>query len=197
MNEKIRILIEKKLSDSETVHLFSLIRKELELLSKSEMNKKYSNLKLFCDWILHAKIDVSPAGSKMILEIHKTINLFKKQHTDKVIKEVSRVLLVPFKEQLKQFLEKRKLFANIIENHQKWIHFLQSLFSVLESTEVILKLKLEPDLERDPLKQGMWVKKISVIKSNLGNSMDKEIFCLKITTSDTTKIVIPLTSAII
>ncbi len=190
---KIKALLGKKvMSESDTVHLLSLIRKEIETLNKIEVAKQ-SDLKLFCDWALHKKIDKSPAGSQLVSLIHRTINLIKNENNEQVIQEISKTLLMPFRKQFKYFLEKNSFHTNIIDDCQKWKCFLKALFEVIESIPVILKSKHEEDLQADPIKVGMWVEEISVIRSNLENTYHEEIFCLQITTSDTTVIIIPLT----
>jgi len=139
IESKIRYLLNKNVrSESDDLYILSLIRKELESLEKNERSN-YSDLKLFCDWALHIRICRSFPGSQLVSEIHKTINLTKKQDTDQVIQKVSKTLLVPFKEQIKTFLEKKTLPINFIDDQQKWKSFLGNLFGILEITPLIIK----------------------------------------------------------
>lgn len=162
------------------------------LLNKENLNQ-YCDLKLFCDWILHNKIDKSFAGSRLCAEIHKTINKNIKSNTDDFICENSKTLLNPFKEQFHEFLKIRSLDTNIIEDHVRWKNFLINYFECMAKSPIYIARECHKDQTQCvPLKEGMWVEKITVIKSNLG-IFDNEIYCLEVLTSDTTSILIPLT----
>lgn len=114
IGSKIRYLLNKNVrSESDDLYILSLIRKELESLEKNE-SSNYSDLKLFCDWALHIKICWSPAGSQLVSKIHETINQTKKQDADQVIQKVSKTLLVPFKKQIKTFLEKNHYLQTLL-----------------------------------------------------------------------------------
>ncbi len=187
--------------ESEDSHLLSLIRKELENLDEKEITD-FSDLKLFCDWALHNKIDRSAAGSRLVAKIHETIHQVKTAHTDHVISEASKTLLLPFSEQLRAFLTDRNLPTAITDDAQAWRHFLRNIFQIVEQVPICIKSKDEDTLKDSPLKTGMWVNELTIIKVDFsaldmprGSSIG-EIYCLHILTSDTTKIIIPLTPAI-
>lgn len=145
-------------------------------------------------------MDQTISSSELISQIQSTINKVKEiNDNDQVIQAVSNTLILPFKNQLQLFLKDRILQTSIIDDQQKWKSFLSNLLEMLEITPVLIMKKQKKkdrhaeNLKNDPLKPGMWINKISIIKSDLGDFNAEEKFCLEITTSDTTKIIIPFT----
>lgn len=192
---KIQQLLKKNTLESDNILLILLrVRKELEHSGKNDNN--LAILKFFCDWALHTKIDRSFAGSTVVSEIHKTVNRFKEQNTNQLFQEIPNILLTQLKNQLHIFLKENCLDVNIVNNSTEWKRFLYNLFEILEDIPVTLQLKHEDALKKKPLTPGVWINKISVVKSNLGGSRADETYCLEMTTSDTKKIIISLTDGL-
>lgn len=203
--DKIKSLLQKTtLSESEYLHLLVLIRKELENIKDKNAAdfSKFDHLKLFCDWALHETIDRSEAGSFLIESINKTINDVRHSHTDDVIKQVSSSLISKFRDQMKNFLKKISLPTDIIDDGRRWRELLRNILEIISQNPVILKPKHQADVMKTPLKKGMWAKEVSIVKINFDKLADKastsnkETYCLMVLTSDTTRIVIPITPAI-
>lgn len=201
-SDKLTILLgQKVLSESESLHVLVLIRKEMETFSKSEATK-YSHVKLFCDWVLHIAIDQSRAGSKLIANIHDAIETVRHAPTDQVISQISASLLASFKNELAQFLQGKGLPDAVAVDHAGWRLFLRNVLELICASPVRVLDKERQQIEDNPLKAGMWVTSISVIKMNYdkiwdeSSSSTKETYALLIVTSDTTKIVVPITPAV-
>jgi hypothetical protein len=205
---KISELLKKhEMSESDNLHLLSLIRKELETLGKAET--KYNDLKFFCDWVLHNEIDRSFSGSKFVSELHNCINEIKSiPNNDYIIQRTCETLLVSLREQLHAFLKERTLQTNVIDNSRKWRSFLRNLLENIENTPVVLLNKHETDLKMNPLKPGMWCNEISIFKASVEDILirsnepidlqhleeknRKQMYWLQMNTNINTKIWIPL-----
>jgi len=186
--DKINLLLRNELNDSTVVTLLALVRKELEILNEPE---QFNVLKFFCDWILHTTIGRSKSGSSLIVSINKTIiGFLEVEDNDGLIKEISTILILKFKEELLQFFRERSIPTSII--NLRWRAFLKSLLSNLENTPVLLHKKDKDFLKKNPIKKGVWIEQITVITSNMFQK-DKEIYCLDLLTSNTTRILVPLT----
>jgi len=202
IKNKIGFLLKEKYpSESEYLHFLVLVRKILEQLRESNLTEynNFENLKLFCDWALHIVIDRSSAGSSLIVNINKSLKNGKKGHTDDLIKAVSDSLVGKFKLQLKNFLIMNQLSTDIVDDDNRWRDLLKNTLEIITEIPVILKPKHEDTVKGDSLKEGMWAKEVSIVKVNLeklaGNQFDsnKETYCLLVLTSDTTRLVIPIT----
>ena len=195
---KLNHLLNKKpLSESECVHVLVLIRQELEAL-KTKSNFDY--IKFFCDWSLHTTIDRSMAGSNIIVSVNKVLNDKRHSDTDTLIKEISAQLIGNFKGQMKDFLNKNSLPSDIIDNDNQWKEFLKMMLEIISQKPVILiKKKHEKKVSGNPLKEGMWATEISIVKidpanpQGINSASSKAIYCLMVLTSDSTKIIIPIT----
>jgi len=196
---KLDSLLKKKtLSESECVHVLSLIRQELEA---SETESNYDYIKFFCDWSLHNQIDRSMAGSNAIVSINKVLSDERKSDTDALIKEMSAQFIGKFKDQMKDFLNKNSRPSDIIDNDNQWKEFLKMMLEIISQKPVILiKNKHEKKVSGNPLKEGMWATEISIVKVDLSSNprdinsaSSKAIYCLEVLTSDSTKIIIPIT----
>ena len=202
---KLKLLLQKKvLSESEYVHVLVLIRKELEILKDNNPTdySKFDHLKLFCDWTLHMVIDRSVTGSFLIVNINKTLNDVKHSHTEEVIKKVSSSLISKFGDQMKDFLVKNSLPTDIVDDGHRWRDLLRNILEIISQNPVILRPKHEANVTGAPLKEGMWARAVSIVKINFdklagkASIADKETYCLMVLTSDSTKLVIPITPAI-
>lgn len=202
-NERIKIkqVLEKNIkSESDYIYLLSLIRRAIESMSKPDA-KTYDYLKMFCDWSLHTKIDRSKIGTELIKKIHKIINLKKDSPANQVIKEISKALLENLQNQIRLFLEKEALPLVIVNEPQEWRLFLKNLFEILENNRIILPSKHHVSISLSPLKKGMWVTEIEIIKINFSAlnpikvKLNNQTYCLSILTSNTTKIIIPLSAS--
>lgn len=191
------LLKKKSLSESECVHVLSLFRQKIE---ESKTKSTFAHVKFFCDWSLHHKIDRSLAGSTVIVNINKALSDNRHNDTDTVIKEVSAQFIGKFKEQMKDFLNKNSLTSDIIHNDYQWKEFLKTMLEIISQKQVILiKEKHEKEVSENSLKEEMWPTEISISKIDpdspreMNPTPDKAIFCLKVLTSDSTVIYIPIT----
>ncbi|QDP71542.1 hypothetical protein FOG18_02610 [Legionella israelensis] len=190
---KIKLLLENKLNDSTLNHLLTLIRKELEGLNQSNV---FNILKFYCDWTLHKSIGRSNAGSSVIANINQIVIIFSsQQNNDELIKAISTILIERFKSQLFQFLHERSIHTSFISHDAEWRNFLKILFSILENTPVLLCKKDKDILKAKPIKPGMWIEQITIIKCNFTPCVieSKELYSLDLLASDTTRIIVPLT----
>ncbi|MBI2335775.1 MAG: hypothetical protein HYU97_03310 [Deltaproteobacteria bacterium] len=197
---KIKGLLEKEaMSEAEYSYLLSLIRKQLEIINDTS---SFDYVKLFCDWALHAEISKSSTGSFLVASINTALNAVKDSDTDQVIKKISSSLMTKFREQIRNFLVQTKMSPAIVDGYQSWIDFLRNILEIISHSPVILKAKHEADVASNPLKAGMWAQAVSIVKINFdklvneNSTSEKETYCLMVFTSDSTKIVVPITPAI-
>lgn len=201
---KLRLLLTHNPSESECVHALVIIRKELEILRETDPNSysSFNFLKLFCDWALHMEIDRSLAGSYLLADINKTLNDVKDIKTDEVIKQISSSLIGKFRHQTRDFLIKNSLPIDIVNGHDEWRNFLKNILEIISHSTVLLKPNHNPDLASFSLKNEMWTRAVSIVKINFDtltheiSTSDKGTYCLMVFTSDSTKIVVPITPAI-
>ncbi|HRD71270.1 MAG TPA: hypothetical protein PK657_14150 [Legionella sp.] len=192
----IKKLISKNdINDSVVVHFLTLIRKELELLDESR--ESFDVLKFYCDWALHTGIDRSKSGSSIISNINQTITIFQHASSnEELIRGISILLVNKLKNQLLKFLDKHSIQTNIISDQTQWRHFSLILFSILEDTKVCLHQTHKHYLMNNPIKQGMWICEIKIVKKDFHSPLSSKyepIYALDLLTSDTTRIIVPLT----
>ncbi|HAU1234405.1 TPA: hypothetical protein ACMWW0_001961 [Legionella pneumophila] len=192
----IKKLISKNdLNDSIVVHFLTLIRKELEILDESD-REFFDVLKFYCDWALHTAIDRSKSGSSIISNINQTIAIYQHSSSnEELIRAISILLINKLKNQLSKFLDKHSIQTNIISEQTQWRHFLLILFSILEHTQVCLHKTHKQYLQNNPIKQGMWICEIKIVKQNFHSPLSSNyelIYALDLLTSDTTRIIVPL-----
>ena len=191
-----KLISENDINDSIVVHFLTLIRKELELLDESD-RESFNVLKFYCDWALHSVIDRSKPGSSIISNINQTINIY--QHApsnDELIRAISILLVNSLKSQLSKFLYKNLIQTSIMNDQTQWKHFSIVLFSILENTRVCLHSTHKQYLMNNPIKQGMWICEIKIVKQDFHDVLSpryEPIYALDLLTSDTTRIIIPLT----
>lgn len=200
--DKLKILLGRQvLSESEYLHVLVLIRKEMEMLPTS-VASEYSYVKLFCDWALHVALGRNSAGSQLVASVHDAVAQVKHSPTDQVVSQISTSLLGSFRTELTKFLQDKILPTTIVSDHSGWRIFLKHVLEIIYASPVLLLDREQRTVEGTPLKAGMWVTAISIVKINYDKLLDEnststnETYCLQILTSDTTRIVVPVTPAI-
>lgn len=189
------------LSESECLYVLVLIRKEIEAMPAS-VASRYSYVKLFCDWALHIAIDRSRAGSKLVASVHEAVIQVKHSPTAQVVTQISSSLLEPFRTEMANFLQGKFLPTTIVSDHAGWRMFLGHVLEIIWSSPVLLLDQDQQTVQSTPLKEGMWATAIGIVKINYDKHLDvnststNETYCLQILTSDTTRIVVPVTPAI-
>lgn len=119
-------------TEPKALYLLAEIRKYLEGCNQREKDK-YPNLYFYCDWVLHIKLDRTPA--KIILkrfestlsginDLEDISNIFKKQ-------EKNFYLFIDLKEELRSFLEANGLPTKLLENSGRWFKFKKLLVEIL------------------------------------------------------------------
>lgn len=188
---KLKTLLSKDFpNESETVHIFSLIRKEIESISKSEA-EKFNYLKLFADWTLHIEISRSHIGFLLVNTIGETLEKMKSSDTDAVIKEISKSLINEFRSQLDNFLSKYSLPRKVIKNSD-WLNILQNVLEIIAVHKVIANPDNLRKITLSESKPETWIESVAVKKFSIKKSSNEEIYCLEINLHDTTRIIIPI-----
>ncbi len=119
-------------TEPKALYLLAEIRKYIDRYCQAEKNK-YHNLYFYCNWVLHIKMDRTPA--KIILNRFESIlsssknlkemsNIFKKQERD-------FYSFVDLKKELLDFLKVYNLPIKLLENSNRWFKFKKLLVEIL------------------------------------------------------------------
>lgn len=201
----INILAAPLPSESDVQHLFSLLRKLIEQLPKNQ-RQAFSILRFYCDWTVHSKIDRSAEGALVLEKLHAAIiTNMHTQNNEKILADLSTALsLDTAMYQINSLIRTSNSSAiSPVMNREKW------KIIVLRLLEIISNCPLRIDSSRrgfaaviaritaNPIKGNSVIEEVAIIKvlkSVFGQTPANEtIFCLRLTSSDTTQIVAPLT----
>lgn len=183
-------------SESDYVYILALLRKEIEAIGAEEASK-YCHVKLLCDWALHPAIDRSNVGSQIVVDIHNVLDKKRHSDTNDIINEVSKALFGKFRKELSTLLTSMVLPCKV-DNDRNWKHFLQNLLEIISYSPVLLRQRDETCIAVSPLKDGMWAISMQIVRVNYDKLADEnvnsstETYCLEVLTSDTTRIVVPV-----
>ena len=125
-------------TEPKTLYLLAEIRKYIDRCSQKEKSN-YPNLYFYCNWVLHIKMERTPA--KTILNRFESIfsntnnlkeisNIFKKQESD-------FYSFVDLKKELLSFLKVNGLPTKLLENSNKWFKFKKLLVEILMDCPLI------------------------------------------------------------
>lgn len=133
---KILILEETKISESEIVYLLMETRKLIE----HNGNNNYQIVKFYCDWIVHTKKDRITSSMKKIIE--KMYSSVKYQ-IDNPFQLNARLITSDFayfkdlKTEIKKLYKSNNIASKFIENDNKWNMFISILVKILENQPII------------------------------------------------------------
>lgn len=186
---KIRKILENEiLSESDIFYLFNLSRKLLDQLP-SDIKRKFSLLKFYCDWMVHSTIDRSSVGALILEEIQFTINetinngIKIKNFLPLSHEDIYKILSLgkAFSE-FKEFIELCNLtdsnyykqclnnFNISLIHNELGIDFVETVFEILSFSPLTIdpsNKQLKPILERiriDAVEKRLIVKQIAIIK---------------------------------
>lgn len=202
--EKIRVILTGPIiGESQVSHFFALVRKLLEGLSRPERDQ-YPLLGFYCDWALHTKIDRSEHGAAILERVHKVViaHMAKKDNST-MAEDLSAVLSFDaLGVQLNDFLY---LYADLQKIEEvDWIGIIPILAEIISSCPVTISPErggvLRQFMNRiisQPIKDGSVVQEIAIVKISSAvffpnQTPVTETFCLKLTLSNTTKIIAPI-----
>ncbi|MDD5566691.1 MAG: hypothetical protein PHH01_00695 [Patescibacteria group bacterium] len=206
--EKIRRILSTSLpTEADVQYLFTLSRKLIEQLPSTQKSN-FALLRFYCDWTLHSKIDQSAEGAMILEKLHSVIiNNRYNQDLDQVIRELSAAL--SFDTAMNQInnliqISEPSIISPVV-NQRQWRPV------VVHLLEIICRCPLKIDAARKglkavitrimttPIKGKSVVEQVAIIKvpKKVYGQMPAEevIYCLELTTSDTTRIIAPLTLA--
>lgn len=119
-------------TEPKVLYLLAEIRKYIDQCSEKE-RKKYPNLYFYCNWVLHIRMDRTPA--KRILNRFESI-----LSGTKSLKEKSKIFIsqekdfysfVKLKEELLGFFEINGLSTELLTNGYRWFKFKKLLVEIL------------------------------------------------------------------
>jgi hypothetical protein len=199
--EKIeKISIKNELEESHVQHLFTLSRKLIERIPKSDRHH-YSLLKFYCDWTLHSKVDRSEEGALVLLRIHMIVfDNLKTHDNSKMAQDLGLALsLNETRLQLNHLISQSGGGSDIF-GVDKWDEVIPILMEIIFHCS--LKVgndsrfsQIHQAIQATPLKGTSVVEELSIIKMpNIPafNQREGFTYCLLILTTDTTKIIAPL-----
>lgn len=200
--EKIKNIASSSVEEARIQHLFTLSRKLIERVSDNE-RKEYGLLRFYCDWTMHSEIDRSKEGALILFMVHNTIHSYlkKKDNTGLINDLIAILSLEALRIQLNGLIAKFGGNSEVFSK-DKWSEILPALLEII--SRIPLKIgqyprlsKISESIHSKPLKEKSVVEELSIAKGaksliNTLASSDELIFYLVITTTDTTKFVIPI-----
>lgn len=137
MKSAILTKINKELNDGidvepKVLYLLAEIRKYIDRCSGGERNR-YPNLYFYCNWVLHIKMDRTPA--KRILDRFESV-----LSDSKDLDEMSKIIIkqekdfysfLSLKEEMQTFFEENSLSTTLTNDGAKWFKFKKLLVEIL------------------------------------------------------------------
>lgn len=209
---KITLLVSKPelMSESEVLHLMTLTRKYLEYPDQ-ELKDKFLTLKFFCDWALHISIDRSIPALEILVKLNDVIvELKQTPNNDLLMQRVTKIVSFPLlKTELHKFFLVLGIEDKLTTDTYKWGNFLERFIEIILDCILILpdppqSRRVKPYYDRivsNPIKEGFWTigLSISLVNDNffkgLKDPSPSSLLCLILYSSDTTRVVIPLTKS--
>lgn len=191
------------LSEAEVQHLFALVRKLIERTPKAERTS-YALLKFYCDWTLHAEIDKSTEGAKILAGIHDVLGLhLKKADNKELLDDLANILsLEVVRQELNALLARHNApldsFSGTLWNHEVVPGLVEIISHVQLKIGKFRWLRSILDgIKLRPLKGRSIVEALTMTgipsRAFKPDAPESEVtYCLVITLSDTTRIVAPL-----
>ncbi len=186
---KLSTLLDKdSLSESEVVHIFALIRKELEAIKDTNTIEfqKFDHLKLICDWTLHIEINRSLAGSSLVIEINRALADIESTHIKDTIEDTSRSLFSKFRNQLEKYINQNSLPTKILT--VGWKSFFKEVLEIILDVPVSLVQS-----HRNQAQGQIWTEAITITKIGPRPKSPVRFYHLRIFTNDSKTIEVPIT----
>jgi hypothetical protein len=200
--EKIRQAVTATpLREADVHHLFALARK---LIERAPSRATYALLNFYCDWTLHSEINRSERGAKILAHLHDIIaDHLKNTDNARLIAGLSGALsLGEVRNELNGLIAQHTGIAETV-SVARWRMMVPILLEIISHTPLKIgsnsaKLKaLASQIRARPLKGQSVVEELAITK--VASSMLKDnpppnevTFCMMFTTSDTTKLVVPV-----
>lgn len=127
-------------TEPKALYLLAEIRKYIDEYGKAEKDK-FHNLYFYCNWVLHIKMDRTPA--KKILNrfdsIFSSTNNMKKMSNIFIKQESDFYSFVDLRKELLDFLKIYDLPTELIKNSNKWFKFKNLLVKILMDCPLVNK----------------------------------------------------------
>ena len=193
------------LREPDVHHLFALVRKLIERVP-SGTRKAYALLNFYCDWTLHSEINRSEPGAKILARLSEIIaDHLKKTDNSTLIADLSRALsLSGVRNELNGLIARYTGAADTVTT-TTWRLMIPILLEIISHTPLKIasnntRLKeLARQVRSRPLKGEFVIEELAITKVPSimlkDNAPQNEItYCMMFTTTDTTKLVVPLTT---
>jgi hypothetical protein len=189
------------LTKSDVHRLFTLARKLIERLQKKD-RVRYALLNFYCDWTLHSKIDRSTGGSLVLARIHDVIfSHLKTTDTSSIASDLTAALSFDaVRAELNELIVWHGGRAGMVTQATWNDKVLPEFAEIVSCTPVRIDCRSESILKTiraKPLKGTSVAEEFVLIKVPTKTLVrnapeDKVTFCMLITTTDTTKFIVPL-----
>ncbi len=123
--------------ERQIMYLLAEIRKAVEQCSDQERGA-FPNLKFFCNWALHAKLD-QESSRKRIAELCSVFDMYD-IHAQRLV--LSRfhnemIMLLPFREALARFLTMFSVETRITEDEAEWCRFVYHYSGIISDVPLV------------------------------------------------------------
>jgi hypothetical protein len=189
-------------SEGDVQHLFALGRKLVERLPEPE-RPSFGLVKFYGDWTVHTKIDRSRVGAGVLQRVADIVfDQLKKTDTDRMVRELTDALsFEKVREEINRLVEHFGGPAKVF-GHAQWRAVVLHLVEIISSTPLMIADEkrfraFKAAIDARPLKAASVVESLQVIKVPTSTfdttaPAGEITFCIMITTTDTTRIVVPL-----
>lgn len=191
------------LSESEVAYLMILVRKYLEYTE----TQNYFVLKFFCDWSLHIVIDRSLPAMELLQKINVIINELKNVPNSELLDKITEIVsFQKLKTEFDNFFQHSDIPKEIISNEKLWNNFVEKYIEIILDCPLILNdsrrngriKQIHAEIVANPIKEGAHI--VGFVLSHVNNSFfqgskvpsPNATLSLVLITSDTTRIVVPL-----
>ena len=188
---KIKQTVSKKeaLEETDVRSLMILMRKLLDQMQDS-YQQSFLIIRLYANWAVHNEITKSNPGLRILSAINELLVTFKSADTDILRKEISQGLgISTLRREMKLFFENIGFDDDVEIIRDVPLSFPQ--LSALDKT----KRKIYDSITHNTIKPGAGVISIQITNVDYDEFGAKNIgkkMCLRITTEDTTTIIVPL-----
>lgn len=193
------------LTESEVSHVMTLCRKFLDHQPREE-RVTYPTSRLFCDWALHITLDRSLGGLEIVKRLNDTLVAVASANTDTVARRLTEVLSFrQLRREIGLLFDSIGISTPIHQDDGRWKNFAVHLIEIIRDCPLTVgevedmsrrARLLYETIKVNPLKDGCWVVGVAVIDVDYSQFVKtgKNEICLQILTSDTTRIVVPMTA---
>ncbi len=198
-----RILSDERLEEADVVHLFTLARKLFERLPASD-RARLTLLKFYSDWTLHPELDRSHEAGSLLEKAHHILrrHLMDSSNNARFSDDVTAAFSLDELKNQFNYLLKSFAPSQNLRIDRRWQEIIFWLAEIVSNCPLAIGSvsPIRTRMEATPLPRGDIVERLDIVSLPSSTMYPtappgQTMFCIRLTLSDTTQIITPLTAA--